>query len=201
VELVLDEGPCRFGQPSSLVRVDEKGLRVLRPGVFSEANLKRLASFMIVLVCTGNTCRSPMAEVLLKQQLARRLGCRMSELEDRGVVVLSAGTAARTGMRAAPEAIAAMRERGLDLSQHESQPLSDRLVRFADVILTMTRGHRQAILEQWPEAEGRVHLLSGGRGDVADPIGGPLELYRRCAEQMEVYLEEWAGQLPLEDAA
>lgn len=201
VDLVLDDGPCKFGQPSSLVRVDERGFRVLRPGVFSEANLKRLASVMIVLVCTGNTCRSPMAEVLLKQQLAQRLGCRVSELEDRGVVVLSAGTAATTGMRAAPEAIAAMRERGLDLSQHESQPLSDRLVRFADLILTMTRGHRQAILEQWPEAEGRVHLISGGRGDVADPIGGPLELYRRCAEQLETYLQDWARQLPLEGAA
>lgn len=201
VDLILDDGPCKFGQPSSLVRVDDKGFQILRPGVFSEVNLKRLASLMIILVCTGNTCRSPMGEVLLKQHLARRLGCSLSELEDRGVVVLSAGTAAATGMRAAPEAIAAMRERGLDLSQHESQPLSDRLVRFADVILTMTRGHRQTILEQWPEAEGRVHLISGGRGEVSDPIGGPLELYRQCADQLDAYLSQWAQQLPLEGVA
>jgi protein-tyrosine phosphatase len=84
-----------------------------------------------------------------------------------------------------------MRERGLDLTQHESQPLSDRLVRFADLILTMTRGHREAIAAQWPEAAARTELLCRGHGDVADPIGGPLEVYRRCAEQIDSHLAPW----------
>jgi protein-tyrosine phosphatase len=93
-----------------------------------------------------------------------------------------------------------MQERGLDLAQHESQPLSERIVRFADVVVTMTRGHREAILEQWPEAEPRVQVISRGRGDVADPIGGPLELYRRCADQLDGYLQAWADDMPLDDA-
>ncbi len=199
IDVVLNDGRCKFSQKSSIVRVNDRGFEVVRPGVFTEANLKRLASFMAVLVCTGNTCRSPMAEVMLKKRIADRLGCKIEELDDRGIVIMSAGISAPPGARSAAEAIQAMKERGLDLAQHESQPLSERIVRFADVILTMTRGHRDAILQAWPDAEPRVHVISRGRGDVADPIGGPLDLYRRCSEQLDSYLEEWAAELPLDD--
>jgi protein-tyrosine-phosphatase len=89
-----------------------------------------------------------------------------------------------------------MQDRGLDLTQHESQPLTSRIVRFADLILTMTRSHRDAIVSQWPEAEPRVQVISQGT-DISDPIGGPLELYRRCAEQIDACLESWVGKLPL----
>jgi tRNA threonylcarbamoyl adenosine modification protein (Sua5/YciO/YrdC/YwlC family) len=198
VDVVLDDGRCKFAQRSSIVRVDDNGFSVLRQGVFNEMNLKRLASFMIVLVCTGNTCRSPMAETLLKKRLADRLGCKIQELDDRGVVVMSAGLSAPPGGRAAAEAVQAMQERQLDLTQHESQPLSERLVRFADCVITMTAGHRDAILQAWPDAEPRVHVISRGKGDVADPIGGPIELYRRCAEQLDGYLEIWCKDLPIE---
>jgi protein-tyrosine phosphatase len=197
VDLVLDEGRSKFAQRSSIVRVDEAGFEVLRPGVFSESNLRRLASWMAVLVCTGNTCRSPMAEILLRKRLAARLGVPIHQLEDQGVVVQSAGISAAPGGRAADEAVSVMRERGLDLTPHESQPLLDRTVRFADLILTMTRSHRDAILAHWPEAESRTHILSRGRGDVADPIGGPPELYRRCADQIDEYLEAWVAELNL----
>jgi protein-tyrosine phosphatase len=199
IDIVLDDGRCKFAQKSSIVHVDDRGFRVIRPGVFTEANLKRLASFMVVLVCTGNTCRSPMAEVMLKKRVADRLGCKTDQLDDRGIIVMSAGISAPPGARSAPEAVQAMQERGLDLTHHESQPLSERIVRFADLVLTMTRGHRDAILQAWPDAEPRVHVISRGRGDVADPIGGPLDLYRRCSEQLDSYLEEWAAELPLDN--
>jgi protein-tyrosine phosphatase len=199
VDVLLDDGRCKFAQRSSIVRVDDNGFSVVRQGVFNEVNLKRLASFMIVLVCTGNTCRSPMAEALLKKRVADRLGCKIEELDDRGVVVMSAGISAPPGGRAAAEAVQTMQERKLDLTQHESQPLSERLVKFADCIITMTGGHRDAILQAWPDAESRVHMISRGRGDVADPIGGPIELYRRCAEQLDSYLEDWCKELPFDD--
>jgi protein-tyrosine phosphatase len=143
---------------------------------------------MVLFVCTGNTCRSPMAEAMFRQMVAERFGCPADEIDDKGVVVSSAGLAAWGGGKASAGALEAMAEIGADLSGHESQPLTENLVRQADVILTMTASHRAAILAQFPEAGGRVAMLSPDRQDVLDPIGGPLATYRRCAQQIRGYL-------------
>ena len=198
MDVVLDDGRCKFAQRSSIVRIADAKFEIVRPGVISATNLKRLASWIAVTVCTGNTCRSPMAESLLRHKLAKKVGCKIDELEDRGVIVMSAGLSAAVGGRSAAEAASVMQERGLDLSLHESQPLNDRIVRFADLILTMTRSHREAILSQWPDAAPRTHLISQSRGDVADPIGGPIDLYRRCADQIDAYLENWVRTIDLD---
>lgn len=195
VDVVLDDGRCKFAQQSSVVRVDDGHLEMVRAGVVSQTHLKRLASFMVVMVCTGNTCRSPMAEVLLKRRLSEKLGCPIDQLEDRGFLVMSAGLSAAPGGRAAAEAQEIMKERGLDLSMHESQPLSERLIRFADIIVTMTRAHREAIVSHMPEAATRTFVLARNRGDVSDPIGMPIEQYRRCADQIDALLESWVDEI------
>ena len=197
VDLVLDDGKSQFGQPSSVVRVDNSKVDMLRVGVVSEDALRRLSSFLIVLVCTGNTCRSPMAEMLCKKQISDRLGCKIEEIEDRGVIVASAGIAAGAGGRATAEALKVMDDKGLDLREHVTQPLSDRLVRHADLVLTMTDQHRQAIVGHWPNAAERTHVLCPDGTDVSDPIGGPQELYRRCAEQIDAALAERISSLEL----
>jgi protein-tyrosine phosphatase len=194
VDLVLDDGKAKFGQPSSVVRVLPDRLQLLRSGVINEKALRRLASLIILFVCTGNTCRSPMAEALLRKRLASRLRCPCEALEDHGVMTLSAGIAAMAGGRASAESIEVLEQRGIDLSHHESQPLSERLVRFADLILTMTRGHRDAILAQWPDAVSRTFMLCED-ADVADPIGGPFDAYRRCADQIDAQLADWIERL------
>lgn len=188
VHLVLNDGHSRLGQPSTVVKVGPQGLQVLRQGVVSEQTLRRLSSFMILLVCTGNTCRSPMAELLCRKMIADRLKCSLEEVADRGVLVMSAGLSAMMGGRPTPEAVGVMSQMGLNLADHESQPLSSQLVRHADIIWTMTRAHRQAIVMQWPEAASRTFLLCRDQGDVADPIGGPVEFYERCAEQIKTEL-------------
>jgi protein-tyrosine phosphatase len=189
VGLVLDDGRSRFGQASSVVKVDERGFEVLRSGVVSDQTLRRLSNFYILFVCTGNTCRSPMAEAICRKLLAQRLGCKTDELEEKGVVVMSAGLSAYLGGRPATEAVEVMHGIEVDLSQHESQPLTAQLVRHADVIWTMTRSHRQAILAQWPEAAARCELLCLDQRDIPDPIGGPVELYQQCAGQIKAELE------------
>jgi protein-tyrosine-phosphatase/tRNA A37 threonylcarbamoyladenosine synthetase subunit TsaC/SUA5/YrdC len=186
--LVLDDGRARYAQPVSTVELVGDGYRVVRPGVVSEESLRRLASLMVLFICTGNTCRSPLAEVLFRRVAAERLGCPPEEIEQHGVVVTSAGLAAWAGGPASGSAVEVAAEMGCDLRGHESQPLTETLVRQADVILTMTASHRAALLAQFPEAGGRVAMLSPDRRDVIDPIGGSLDVYRSCGRQIEEHL-------------
>jgi protein-tyrosine phosphatase len=195
VALVLDDGPCRYGQPSSVVRVKNNTYEVLREGVVAEATLRRLASVMIVFVCTGNTCRSPMAELLMRSSLAKLLNCKLDELESRGVVVISAGIAAAPGCPPSSEAVQVMREYGLDLAPHEAQPLTEQLVRHADLILTMTQSHLQSIVERWPQAAERTRMLLPEGCDVSDPIGQTVGAYRHCAEQISASVKRHAEVL------
>lgn len=195
VALVLDDGPCRYGQPSSVVRVRGNEFEVLREGVVGASTLRRLASIVVVFVCTGNTCRSPMAELLMRARLARSLGCTVEQLEDRGVVIVSAGVAAAPGCPPSTEAVQVMRDQGLDLSRHEAQPITDQLVRQADRILTMTNSHLQSILDRWPGAADRAAVLLPDKRDVVDPIGQTVRAYRDCAEQIARGIEYHAEQL------
>jgi protein-tyrosine phosphatase len=195
VALVLDDGPCRYGQPSSVVRVKKNKYEVLREGVVGEATLKRLSGIMVLFVCTGNTCRSPMAELLMRSSLAESLGCTLEELEDRGVTVVSAGIAAAPGCPPASEAVQVMREHGLNLSPHEAQPLTEQLVRHADLIVAMTQSHLQSIVERWPSAAARTSLLMPDRIDVPDPIGQSLGAYRHCAAQLTAGIKHHAEKI------
>lgn len=195
VQLVLDDGRSRYGQPTSLVEIAGSDFQVIRQGVVSEHTLRRLASLMIVFVCTGNTCRSPMAAAMMRKLIADRKKVKPNDLAEHGVIIESAGIAAMMGSRPSPEAVTVMAEMGIDLTDHESQPLTERLAHQADAIFAMTRSHRQAIINEWPEIAPRVRLLSREFTDVADPIGGPPEQYERCAKQIKASLVAWLDEL------
>ncbi|HEY7461965.1 MAG TPA: low molecular weight protein arginine phosphatase [Gemmatimonadota bacterium] len=132
----------------------------------------------VLLVCTGNTCRSPMAAVILE-----RLG------GERGVRVRSAGTGAVSGAPAAEEARRVARRHGLSLASHRSAPLEPELLAWSDHVLAM-EGYHKRVIERLGAAE-KVTLLSeygGDGGDIADPIGEPEETYERVFAALERYL-------------
>mgnify|MGYP003309384976 FL=1 len=83
-------------------------------------------------------------------------------------------------------------------SPHLSQPLSAHLARHADLILTMTQSHRDLVVNQLPEAENRVRLLRADQGDISDPIGGSIDVYRQCADQIDAQIEIQIRQMNLE---
>ncbi|HXI66280.1 MAG TPA: low molecular weight protein arginine phosphatase [Gemmatimonadales bacterium] len=145
-----------------------------------DANTKR-----ILLVCTGNICRSPLAAALLE----RALGERAAE----GITVSSAGTGAWDGAPVSEGAYLVGLERGLDLSGHRARLLTRELVEGADLILTMARHHRARVDELG--GEGRVFVLgeyAGREGDeveVSDPFGGDLEVYRDTCSELEGLLQ------------
>jgi len=198
VSLIIDDGRTQYAQPPSTIELSDRGFRMVRPGVVGEEALRRLSSLMVLFVCTGNTCRSPMAEALFRIMAAERLGCEPEEIERHGVVVASAGLAAWGGGPASTGAVEAMREMGGNLGGHESQPLTESLVAQADIILTMTAAHRAAILAQFPEAGGRLAMLSPDRRDVIDPVGGSIDTYRSCARQIHGHLTARMDTLGIE---
>jgi protein-tyrosine phosphatase len=195
VRLVIDGGPSRDAQPASVVRVEGDRFEVLREGSVSAEELAQQTTCVIVFVCTGNTCRSPMAEVLCKKLLADRLGCSVAELPARGFLVLSAGVSAVPGDRAAAEAVEVARDLGADLSGHASRPLTPDLVLQADHIIAMTHGHAQALAARFGQHAPAARLLCPEGGDIGDPIGRDQEVYRQCAQQILQGLERLLPRL------
>ncbi|TWU43805.1 Low molecular weight protein-tyrosine-phosphatase YwlE [Novipirellula aureliae] len=187
--LLLDDGPTRYGGRTTVVQVNGNRWKLLREGVIERAAMNQFVKPVIALVCTGNTCRSPMAETIMREQLRKRTGC-----ED-AVRVLSAGVAASAGSGASPHAVAVMGKRGLDLTGHSSRPLDESVMNVADLVLTMTRGHRAAILAAWPEMHDRIFTLRRDGGDISDPVGMDIEVYRACADQIEEELGKWLDSL------
>ena len=139
----------------------------------------------ILLVCTGNICRSPLAAALLE----RALGERAAE----GIKVSSAGTGAWDGAPVSEGAYLVGLERGLDLSSHRARLLTRELVEEADLILTMARHHRARVDELG--GEGRVFVLGeyagreGSEVEVSDPFGGDLDVYRDTCSELEALLQ------------
>jgi len=139
IELLLDAGPCKYQKSSTVVKIGKKGLQILRPGVYSQAELESMSQVKFLFVCTGNTCRSPMAEGMFRKYLAEKLQCEVDQLDKMGYKTYSAGIMDMAGSSTTPEAIAACAAKGINIEAHKSRTLSN-------------SSSKNAILfSQWPE--------------------------------------------------
>lgn len=147
----------------------------------------------ILLVCTGNTCRSPMAAAMLRQIL-REYGADLEQFH-----IVTAGLAAASGWPASPGAVYAMQLRGLDISEHRSQAVNRDLVEKADIILAMTRAQREHLLDKYPEHMLKINTLAGMAGenglDILDPFGMDAVKYVESANEIKRLLLNIADKL------
>ena len=189
VDLIFDAGPTKYSKPSTILKVLDGRYEIVRQGVYDERIIERLLRTTILFVCSGNTCRSPMAEALARQILSEKLTVPELELEKRGISVLSAGSFAMPGSRATPQAVQALKEMGADLTHHRSRPLTVDLIHQADMIYTMSRNHAHQVMALVPSATEKVATLDPA-GDIDDPIGSDVQIYQELAGQLRQLIEK-----------
>ncbi len=198
VDFAVDAGRTRLGAASTVVEVTGNEWWVQRTGPIEERVLRRTARSVILMVCTGNSCRSPMAEYIFRHKLAESLGYTPHELAAAGYEVMSAGTGACPGCEASAGAVEEMARRGIDLTPHRSQPLTIELAQLAERIYVMTPDHLRLVLDLVPGASDRVELLDP-EGPVIDPLGGGPEEYQACADVVEQLVDKRVKEFLDED--
>ncbi len=181
--MVLDTGPTRYRKPSTLIRIQGDQLTFLREGILARRIIERMTDHVILFICSGNTCRSPMAAGIAALRIGGKLGIPVNELPLRRIVVDSAGLYANTGSPPAPEAVQAAADLGADISRHRSHTVTVDMLRRADLIFTMTSGHRTDVISLLPEAAVKTFNLDPD-ADIADPIGAGQKQYNAVARRM-----------------
>ncbi len=184
IPLVVDTGPTRYRKASTLVRVRDDQMTFLREGMLARRIIERMTDQVVLFLCSGNTCRSPMAAGIAAVRMAKKLGTQPADLPLRHIVVESAGLYAGPGAPATPDAVKAAGIFSADISRHRSRSVTVDMLRRADLIYTMTSGHRADVLAMLPDAGAKTFTLDPD-ADIVDPIGAGYDQYLAVARRMD----------------
>jgi protein-tyrosine phosphatase len=196
--LAVDDGISTIATAPTVVDFDGSKGRVLREGALPAEYLKMLSRWTVLFVCTGNTCRSPMAQAMMNRKIEEKYSKQFG-VHDLPIYAISAGVAAYGGDPASPGAQQVIKKYKASLDKHQSNQLTKELVDQADLILTMGSRHKHVIMSQWPVAGNKVQMISPDGSEIADPFGGPIEIYARCAEQLDQCTDYWIDRLNVSD--
>ncbi|MGP1309644.1 MAG: Sua5/YciO/YrdC/YwlC family protein [Phycisphaerales bacterium] len=195
IALLVDDGPTTLRKPSTLVRLTrDGGLTVVREGAVDERLIRKRLARTLLFVCSGNTCRSPMAAAIANALARERFGDDPTEPP---VHAESAGTSAMRGGAQTPEGVRALRDLGVPVDGHESRPLTRELIEQADRVFVMTPDHLRAARGLVPDLADRIELLDPEGEAIPDPIGMDQSVYTQTAERLRDLiarrLDELAG--------
>ena len=196
IDLLLDAGPCKYKKSSTVVKIGKRGLKILRPGFYSQEELEALSRIKFLFVCTGNTCRSPMAEGIFRKYLAEKLQCNVDGLDKMGYKTNSAGIIGSVGFPASAEAVAACAAMGVDIKAHRNKALSKELIEESDIVFAMEQIHRDRAIALDSKAAEKCLLLAGNTG-IPDPMGHPQQFYSNCAKLIERVVQKRIGELEI----
>ncbi len=194
-DLLIDDGRSLVSGGPAIIEVQGESCTLKRESAQGEEAYRAICQRSVLFVCTGNTCRSPMAEAIFRSRLANRLDCPQEELGARGWSVGSAGIWAFNGHPAAANAVEIVHRFGADLHHHESRRLTAAMVQQADLIVVMTREHFDTLTAAIPEASDRTRLLDPEGYDLADPVGQDLDRYQSTAETIDLHLDSLLNEL------
>ncbi|MEO1007613.1 MAG: Sua5/YciO/YrdC/YwlC family protein [Planctomycetota bacterium] len=191
VDFIHDAGATRLARHSTVVDLaDDGSWTVASEGALTGDQVRDRLATVVLFVCTGNTCRSPMAEAIAR-------GILESRGRGQHAIVLSAGVSAVDGATATPEAVRAVEAVGGDLTTHRSQPLTDRLVERADAVFAMTESHLETARSLTPPAQQHKLVRLDADADTPDPIGGPQKLYDQLARRLSDVIRRRLEELDL----